>query len=331
MGVVLKAFDEKLQRVVAIKVMAEALAASPAARKRFVREAQAAAAVRSDHIVNIYEVEESGSRPYLVMELISGVSLQERLDAAGPLGVREILRIGLQIAQGLAAAHAQGVVHRDISPANILLENGVERVKITDFGLARVADDATHSASGIVAGTPQYMAPEQVCGEPVDQRSDLFSLGSVLYAMCTGRSPFRAETTVAVLRRVCDEAAAADPRNQPRHSGLARGDRRSAARQSARRAVSIRRRSGGPARTVSGSRAAAGSGSLACPDERRQEVERTADAGQHGRASAGCLARGSGWPAAVARHVQSDRGHRGHRRQPVCADRAANCNARRAR
>ncbi|HZL88827.1 MAG TPA: serine/threonine-protein kinase [Pirellulaceae bacterium] len=205
MGVVLKAFDEKLQRVVAIKVIAEALAASPAARKRFVREAQAAAAVRNDHVVNIHAVEDAGVRPYLVMELISGVSLQQRLDASGPLEVKEILRIGMQVAQGLAAAHAQGVVHRDITPANILLENGVERVKITDFGLARVADDASLSASGIVAGTPQYMAPEQARGEPVDHRADLFSLGSVLYAMCTGRAPFRASTTMAVLRRVVDE------------------------------------------------------------------------------------------------------------------------------
>jgi hypothetical protein len=118
---------------------------------------------------------------------------------------KETLRIGIQVATGLAAAHAQGLIHRDIKPANILLENGVERVKITDFGLARAVDDAGLSQSGVVAGTPPYMAPEQAEGKPVDQRADLFSLGSVLYALCTGRAPFRASTTMAVLKRVCED------------------------------------------------------------------------------------------------------------------------------
>jgi hypothetical protein len=118
---------------------------------------------------------------------------------------KEILRIGFQVATGLGAAHVQGLIHRDIKPANILLENGVERVKITDFGLARAADDASLSQSGVVAGTPQYMAPEQAEGKSVDQRADLFSLGSVLYALCTGRPPFRASTSMAVLKRVCED------------------------------------------------------------------------------------------------------------------------------
>src|SRR5439155_13924679 len=134
-----------------------------------------------------------------VMEYISGISLQERLDRQGPLELKEILRIGIQIAAGLAAAHAQGLIHRDIKPANILLENGVERVKLTDFGLARAADDASLTQSGVVAGTPHYMAPEQARGEAVDHRADLFSLGSVVYAMCTGRPPFRAGGAVAGL------------------------------------------------------------------------------------------------------------------------------------
>ena len=108
------------------------------------------------------------------------------------------------MAAGLAAAHAQGLVHRDIKPANILLEHGVERVKITDFGLARMVDDASVSQSGVIAGTPLYMAPEQARGEELDARADLFSLGSVLYALCTGRPPFRAQTGMAVLKRVCE-------------------------------------------------------------------------------------------------------------------------------
>jgi serine/threonine-protein kinase len=204
MGVVLKAFDAALNRYVALKVMASELAHNASARRRFAREAQAAAAVVHDHVVPIYAVDGAGPVPYLVMAYIPGHSLQERIDETGPLEVREILRIGMQTAAGLAAAHAQGLVHRDIKPANILLENGVERVRITDFGLARAMDEASQTQSGVLAGTPQYMAPEQAAGEAIDYRTDLFSLGSVLYAMCTGHSPFRAETTVAVLRRICD-------------------------------------------------------------------------------------------------------------------------------
>src|SRR5579872_4890132 len=138
------------------------------------------------------------------MEFIQGKTLADKLAAQGMLSLKEILRIGMQIAEGLAAAHRQGLVHRDIKPANILLENGVERVKITDFGLARAVDDASVTQSGTVAGTPMYMSPEQAEGLPVDHRSDLFSLGSVLYAMCTGHPPFRASGTMAVLKRVID-------------------------------------------------------------------------------------------------------------------------------
>src|SRR5437764_8106277 len=139
------------------------------------------------------------------MRLIDGPTLQEKLGRTGQLALKEILRIGMQIAEGLAAAHRQGLVHRDVKPANILLENGLERVKITDFGLARAGDDASLTQSGVVAGTPMYMSPEQADGLPVDFRSDLFSLGSVLYAMCTGRPPFRAPSPMAVLKRVCEE------------------------------------------------------------------------------------------------------------------------------
>ena len=205
MGMVLKAFDEELQRVVAIKVMAPQLAATASARKRFHREAKAAAAVRDEHVINIHGIGEAHGLPYLVMEYISGLSLQERLDQSGPLELKEILRIGMQTANGLAKAHTQGLIHRDIKPANILLENGVQRVKLTDFGLARAVDDASLTQSGVIAGTPQYMAPEQARGEAVDHRADLFSLGSVLYAMCTGHAPFRASTTMAVLKRVCED------------------------------------------------------------------------------------------------------------------------------
>lgn len=205
MGIVLKALDPALNRYVAIKILAPHLGSSGAARKRFLREAQAAAAVVHDSVIEIHGVAETKGLPYLVMSYVRGPSLQRRLDETGPLALVEILRVGMQAANGLAAAHAQGLVHRDIKPANILLADGVERVKLTDFGLARAADDASLTRTGIIAGTPQYMSPEQARGETVDQASDLFSLGSVLYTMCTGRPPFRSETSYGVLRRITDE------------------------------------------------------------------------------------------------------------------------------
>jgi serine/threonine-protein kinase len=206
MGIVLKGLDVALNRYVAIKVLAPHLATSAAARLRFAREARAAAAVVHDNVLAIHAVSEANGLPYLVMPYIRGTSLQKRLDAAGPLAATEILRIGRQVAAGLAAAHAQGLVHRDIKPANILLEDGVERLKITDFGLARAADDASLTRSGVIAGTPQFMSPEQARGDSIDARSDLFSLGSVLYALCTGHPPFRAETSFGMLRRITDDA-----------------------------------------------------------------------------------------------------------------------------
>ncbi len=216
MGIVLKGFDSVLNRHVAIKVLAPQWMHSTAARQRFAREARAAAAVVHEHVIAIYAVDSANETPYLVMPFIDGISLQDRIDRAsatgsasvsGPLELKEILRIGIQIAAGLTAAHAQGLVHRDIKPANILLENGVERVLITDFGLARAVDDASFTRSCFIAGTPEYMAPEQANGEAVDHRIDLFSLGSVMYAMCTGKSPFRRETTMAVLRQICEGTA----------------------------------------------------------------------------------------------------------------------------
>ncbi len=206
MGVVLKAHDRTLDRVVAIKVLAPHLASSGSARRRFAREAKAAAAVLHPNVMAIHGVSNDGPLPYLVMPYVPGRSLQKRIDAEGPLPLQDILRIGSQIAAGLAAAHEQGLVHRDIKPANIMLESGVERVAITDFGLARAVDDATMTRSGVIAGTPLYMSPEQSRGEVIDMRSDLFSLGSVMYAMCTGHPPFRAQTSFGVLRRISDDA-----------------------------------------------------------------------------------------------------------------------------
>jgi serine/threonine protein kinase len=204
-GVVLRARDTNLQRIVAIKMLAPRLAASASARRRFVQEAQAAAAVRDDHVVAIYAVSDEGPSPYLVMEYIAGITLNERIKQNQPLQLVEIQRIGMQVARGLAAAHAQGLIHRDIKPGNILLENGVQRVKITDFGLARAAADPSLAPGGAIAGTPLFMSPEQARGEAIDCRSDLFSLGSVLYSLCTGQPPFPAATTAEVLKEVCQD------------------------------------------------------------------------------------------------------------------------------
>ncbi len=204
-GIVLKGFQAELNRLVAVKVMAPHLASVVAARKRFAREARATAAITHPNVMPILQVDSSGQLPFLVMPYVDCESLQQRLDRDGAMQLSDVLRITLQVARGLAAAHAQGLVHRDVKPANILLERGVERVMLTDFGLARAVDDATLTHSGLIAGTPHYMSPEQARGDTVDVRSDLFSLGSVVYAISTGRPPFRAETTYGILRRVTDD------------------------------------------------------------------------------------------------------------------------------
>ncbi len=203
MGVVFKAFDTELNRPVAVKVLASHLARNGAARQRFSRESRAAATVAHENIVAIHNVESNCKHPYLVMQFVQGESLQARIDREGPLSPERILQIGVQVANGLAAAHQHGIIHRDIKPANILLEDGVDRLLITDFGLARMVDDASMTHTGIVAGTPNYMSPEQARGDEIDFRTDLFSLGSVLYFLATGHAPFRAENAMGVLHRIC--------------------------------------------------------------------------------------------------------------------------------
>ncbi|MEM9942182.1 MAG: protein kinase [Planctomycetota bacterium] len=208
MGLVFKAFDTDLNRHVAVKLLAPYLSGIGTARKRFAREARAAAAVVDEHVVAIHNVESSDNAngaSFLVMKYVAGGSLQQRIDQKGPLEVCEILRIGMQIAKGLAAAHAQGLIHRDVKPSNILLEEGVDRALLTDFGLAQTENDACLTRTGFQPGTPHYMSPEQVRGESIDARSDLFGMGCVLYAMCTGYPPFRAESSYSVMRRITDD------------------------------------------------------------------------------------------------------------------------------
>ncbi|QDT07017.1 Serine/threonine-protein kinase PknB [Rubripirellula lacrimiformis] len=207
-GMVFRASDPRLGREVAIKVLMPHFAVTSPPRKRFLREARACAAVRHPNVVHVYGVEDD-PLPAIVMELIEGSTLQRELDNQGPLEIDEVLRIAIELADGLAAAHRSGLVHRDLKPSNVLLEHSaLHRVILTDFGLARTVDDASLTQTGAVIGTPMYMAPEQATGKPVDARADLFSFGSVMYVMVTGRPPFRGPTSMAVMQRV----AQAQPR-----------------------------------------------------------------------------------------------------------------------
>jgi serine/threonine protein kinase/Leucine-rich repeat (LRR) protein len=177
-------------------------AGNPKARQRFLREARAAAALEHDNVVTIHQVSEDNGTPFLAMPLLKGESLEDRLRRDGRLPIAEVLRVGREIAEGLAAAHEHGLIHRDIKPGNLWLEGSRRRVKILDFGLARPAaggQDDPVTEAGTVLGTPAYMAPEQARGEEVDGRCDLFSLGCVLYRMLTGTPPFRGEGTMAIL------------------------------------------------------------------------------------------------------------------------------------
>jgi eukaryotic-like serine/threonine-protein kinase len=206
MGIVLEAFDTKLQRNVALKVLTPELAHDETARLRFCREARAAASISHENVVAVHQVEHapSGELPYLVMQLITGETLDQRLLREKRLPLRDVVRISLQIAQGLTAAHAQGLIHRDIKPGNILLEPPRDRVKVTDFGLARIADDVKLTRTGLVTGTPLYMAPEQAMGEAGDARSDLFSLGAIMYEMCAGQPPFQGNSALAILKQITE-------------------------------------------------------------------------------------------------------------------------------
>ncbi len=222
MGVVFLAEDTQLQRDVALKLLRPTLFGSVQARQRFLREARAAAKVVDDHIVPIYQVGEDRDVPYLAMPVLQGESLADRLARQGRLPVDDVIHIGREIALGLAAAHARGLVHRDVKPANVWLEptgassqnQGAacslrERVRLLDFGLVHVCDSQPPLTEvGIVIGTPAYMAPEQAMAGPVDARCDLFSLGTVLYTMAAGRPPFLGGNNLEILHALYSETPA---------------------------------------------------------------------------------------------------------------------------
>jgi serine/threonine protein kinase/predicted esterase len=200
-GIVYKAIDPVLGRTVAVKLLNPA-SASDEARARFSREARAMAAITHENVLPVHAVSQHHELPYLVTEYVPGGTLARRLADRGRLELIETVRVGLQIARGLAAAHRQGVVHRDVKPSNILLDPGVERVRVADFGLARAANEHTSTESGKLMGTPQFMSPEQVQGSTVSFSSDLFSLGSVLFQCCTGRPPFEGDSIYSIMQKI---------------------------------------------------------------------------------------------------------------------------------
>ena len=216
MGVVFEGLDPALNRPVAVKVLSPHLLADDAATERFLREARAVAALTHENVVAIHAIDRTaGGMPYLVLQLVAGESLADRLGREQKLPADEVARVGAEVARGLAAAHAVGLVHRDIKPANVLLERDTGRVLLTDFGLAKVAGGESITGVGTLAGTPAFMSPEQAAGGEVDARSDLFSLGSLLYAAAAGRLPFSGDSPFVVLDRIRTAApkplAALDP------------------------------------------------------------------------------------------------------------------------
>jgi eukaryotic-like serine/threonine-protein kinase len=207
MGIVALARDVALDRPVAIKLLPPDLATSAAGRARFVQEARTAAALSHPHIIPIHAVEEHEELVFFVMTFVDGETLAERIRRAGPLSSGMCVRVVQEIAWALAHAHANGVVHRDVKPDNVLLERATGRVVVTDFGIARTASLADITAEGEVVGTPRYMSPEQASGEAVDGRSDVYSLGVVAFFAATGRPPFDAPSAAALLMKHLVEPA----------------------------------------------------------------------------------------------------------------------------
>ncbi|MGC2047308.1 MAG: serine/threonine-protein kinase [Gallionella sp.] len=200
MGVVYKARDPLIDRVVAIKTINLALALDEKEEfeNRFYQEAKAAGRLSHPNIVTIYDVGKNGDVAYIAMEFLEGRELRDIMDDGGLLPIDQVLDIVAQVAQGLAYAHEHDIVHRDVKPSNVMLVRG-KHVKITDFGIARMPSSAVQTQTGMVLGSPKYMSPEQVMGKTIDQRSDIFSLGVMLYEMLTGQAPFNGDNVNAIM------------------------------------------------------------------------------------------------------------------------------------
>jgi len=197
MGTVWEAEDETLGRPVAVKVLSESLASGEHAVRRFEREAQAAARLSGPYIAAVYDFGRSDGRPYIVMELVPGETLADRLAREGPLPPLEASRIAIRVAEALEEAHRAGIVHRDVKPGNVMLTPAGD-VKVMDFGIAAAAWAERVTTSGLVLGTPSYLAPEQAKSEKTTPASDVYALGAMLYEMVAGRPPFVAESPVAL-------------------------------------------------------------------------------------------------------------------------------------
>ena len=208
MGTVYSATDERLGRRVAVKLLKEELASDPRFIERFRREARAAAALSHPNVAGVFDYGEDDGRPFIVMELIDGRDLSRVMRDEGPLGVERTTSIAGQIALALGHAHSAGLIHRDVKPHNVIVMSD-DRVKVTDFGIARATGESTLTATGTILGTAQYISPEQASGETPGPPSDVYSLGIVLYEMLTGAVPFTGDSPVSVaLRHVRDEVPA---------------------------------------------------------------------------------------------------------------------------
>ncbi|MET9964956.1 serine/threonine-protein kinase [Streptomyces sp. NPDC006356] len=209
MGVVWRATDRLLGRQVAVKELPldESLSAAEARRQRerTLREAQAVAQLSHPHVIVVHDILEDGERPYIVMELVDGDSLADRIAAHGPVDAHEAARIGVDLLSALRTAHAAGVLHRDITPANVLIENGTDRVVLTDFGIAQVPGTSTLTESGSFVGSPEYTAPERMSGSRTGPAADLWSVGALLCAALSGESPFRRDSLSGIVLAVVSD------------------------------------------------------------------------------------------------------------------------------
>jgi eukaryotic-like serine/threonine-protein kinase len=222
MGTVFVATDERLGRRVAVKVLKEEFADDPRFVERFRREARAAGALSHPNVAGVYDFGEDSDRHFMVMEMAPGRDLAQVLREEGQLSPDRVVRIGTQIAEALGHAHSAGLVHRDIKPANVIIGDK-DKVKVTDFGIARAAGDATLTATGSVLGTAHYISPEQAAGDKIGPATDIYSLGIVLYEMLTGTLPFTGDSALAVaMRHVSDEVPRPSDLNREVPDGLDR-------------------------------------------------------------------------------------------------------------
>ncbi|MBT3046340.1 MAG: protein kinase [Candidatus Thiodiazotropha sp.] len=207
MSIVYKAFDPEINRTLAIKLLRGEVATDPEYRYRFLQEAKAAGKLTHPNIVTIFDVGEVEQGPYIAMEFLEGRTLEEMMESKAPISIREAVVYGIQLAEALDYSHNRGIVHRDVKPGNIISPDDGHTIRITDFGIAHVdSPNKEHrTRMGAVLGTPQYMSPEQVEGFPVDGRSDLFSLGVILYQLITGEKPFVSETLTSLLMKIVQE------------------------------------------------------------------------------------------------------------------------------